>query len=112
MDARPGNIQLDRMQSHYQTLIVGGGTAGIMVAAQLKRRRRELSVAIVEPSGDHWYQAAWTLVGAGAFDKRRSRRNEADLIPAGVDWIQDRAISVEPEVKEVRTEKERFIGYN
>lgn len=41
------------MKSYYQVLIIGGGTAGIMTAAQLKASRRSLEVAIIEPSGSH-----------------------------------------------------------
>ena len=77
-------------QSHYQVFIVGGGAAGITVAAQLKRRSKApLSIAIVEPSADHYYQPAFTLVGAGAYALSKTRRAEEKLIPAGVDWIQE-----------------------
>ncbi|MEC3879392.1 lycopene cyclase family protein [Parapedobacter sp. 10938] len=41
------------MESHYQILIIGGGTAGIMVAAQHKRKQPNLSIAVIEPSNDH-----------------------------------------------------------
>jgi sulfide:quinone oxidoreductase len=34
---------------HHQVLIVGGGTAGITVAAILRRRSRGLDIAVVEP---------------------------------------------------------------
>jgi len=51
--------------THHQVLIVGGGTAGITVAAILKRRAPGVDIAIVEPSPDHYYQPALTLVGAG-----------------------------------------------
>lgn len=64
------------MKTRYRVLIIGGGAAGIMTAAQLKRKRHELQVAIVEPSETHWYQPAWTLVGAGTFDMDKTRRRE------------------------------------
>lgn len=35
---------------HYQILIIGGGTAGITVAAQLRIKDKSLQVAILEPS--------------------------------------------------------------
>ncbi len=48
---------------HHQLVIVGGGTAGITVAAALRRRegRRGLDIAIVEPAEVHNYQPAFTL---------------------------------------------------
>jgi len=51
--------------ARHQVLIVGGGSAGITVAAILKRRAPGVDIAIVEPSPDHYYQPALTLVGAG-----------------------------------------------
>ncbi len=80
--------------THHPVLIVGGGTAGITVAAQLRRADRSLGVAIIEPSDKHYYQPAWTLVGAGTFDMKATIKNEADFIPKGVAWIKDRVASI------------------
>lgn len=82
---------------HYQILIIGGGTAGITVAAQLRKKDKTLKMGIIEPSDKHMYQPAWTLVGGGTFDYKNTIRNEADYIPKGVDWIKDKAIDVKPE---------------
>ena len=56
------------MSNHYQILIIGGGTAGIMTAAQLLKQKISSSIAIIEPASTHYYQPAWTLVGAGTYD--------------------------------------------
>ena len=56
------------MSSKHQVIIVGGGNAGISVAAQLLRKDKRLDIAIIEPSEKHYYQPAWTLVGAGVFN--------------------------------------------
>ena len=53
------------MKTHHQILVIGGGTAGIMTAAQLLKKDPSLDVGIVEPADTHYYQPAWTLVGAG-----------------------------------------------
>lgn len=58
----------------------GGGTAGITVAASLRRRApRDLDIAIVEPASSHYYQPAWTLVGGGVYPMEKTRRQEASL---------------------------------
>jgi sulfide:quinone oxidoreductase len=60
------------MKTHHQILIVGGGNAGISLAAQLLRKDKKLDIAIVEPSEKHYYQPAWTLVGGGDYDVRET----------------------------------------
>jgi sulfide:quinone oxidoreductase len=87
---------------HHQVLIVGGGTAGITVAALLRRRARDLRVAIVEPAEEHYYQPALTLVGAGVYPLEKTHRPEASVMPADVTWIRGAAKSFEPEKNTVR----------
>ncbi len=74
---------------HHRIVIVGGGTAGITVAARLFKTLGQPDVAIIEPSGDHYYQPLWTLVGGGVFKKEIMRRAERHLIPRGATWIQE-----------------------
>ncbi len=100
------------MQTHYQVIIIGGGTAGIMTAAQLKRKRSKLQIAIIEPSEAHWYQPAWTLVGAGTFSMEKTRRSEQSVIPKGVDWIRDSATAVLPEQNRVELASGRTLSYD
>jgi sulfide:quinone oxidoreductase len=97
---------------HVPILIVGGGTAGITVAARLAARLPAGSIAIVEPSDKHYYQPIWTLVGAGVFDKAISERPEADYIPDGVAWIRDAVAAFEPEVRRVVLGSGERIGYD
>lgn len=73
---------------HHEIVIVGGGAAGISVAASLLARDSSLRLAIVEPSDKHYYQAAFTLVGANAFDPEKTVRDELTCIPAGVSWVR------------------------
>ena len=100
------------MGKHYQTLIIGGGTAGIMVAAQLLNKNKNSSIAIIEPADTHYYQAAWTLVGAGTYNYNKTARPMADIIPKGVDWIKDYASSFTPEENSISTKYSGTISYD
>jgi sulfide:quinone oxidoreductase len=100
------------VKDHYQVLIVGGGSAGITVAAYLRNGANPPEVAILEPSTKHYYQPIWTLVGAGVFDKSISERDEANLIPPGATWLQDAVATFEPENNQVTTAGGQTISYD
>lgn len=85
-------------KTHHKFLIVGGGTAGITVAAQLTRgwfQKRD--VTVIEPSDKHFYQPLWTLVGAGVAKKSETVRSEASVMPRKVNWIRDAVATFLPE---------------
>src|SRR5690606_19385669 len=89
----------------HSVVIVGGGTAGISVAAKLRRTQPELDVAIVEPAQFHYYQPAWTLVGGGTYKADATQRPFSSVLPAGVTHIAQ-AVAV---VRADRSE-ERRVG--
>jgi sulfide:quinone oxidoreductase len=89
--------------SHHQIIIVGGGNAGISVAAQLFRKNPKLDIAIIDPADKHYYQPAWTLVGGGAFDIAKTERSEASVMPKKANWIKEAVESFAPEKNTVTT---------
>lgn len=91
------------MKQHYQILIVGGGNAGISVAAQLFRKDPKLDIAILDPAEKHYYQPAWTLVGGGEFDINDTVRTEAEVIPKNATWLKEAASAFEPDQNTVVT---------
>lgn len=100
------------MKQHHQILIIGGGNAGISTAAQLLRTKKDLEIAIIEPSEKHYYQPAWTLVGAGIFNLKDTIKNEKDYIPKNTTWIKDAVVSFEPEQKQVTTKNGDQFTYD
>jgi sulfide:quinone oxidoreductase len=100
------------MKKKHNILIIGGGTAGIMTAAQLKKKDKNLDIAIIEPSENHFYQPAWTLVGGGTYDYEKTRRYTKDLIPNGVKWYKDYAENIDPDSQEVHTRSNGPLEYD
>jgi sulfide:quinone oxidoreductase len=96
---------------HHRIVIVGGGTAGISVAARL-RRAGEDDVAVVEPSRVHYYQPLWTLVGGGRASLAETVRAESSVMPKGVRWIEDRAVAVDPDARTVGLAGGVEVGYD
>lgn len=95
----------------HQILIIGGGTAGIMVAAQLLQKDKKLDVAIIEPSEKHYYQPAWTLVGAGTFDNEETVKPMKECLPPRAAWIKDAVTKFIPENNMVETAGGAVIHY-
>lgn len=100
------------MKNNYNVVIIGGGTAGIMTVSQLKKKNPGISIALIEPSDTHYYQPAWTLVGANTFSFEDTARPMKSLIPKGVDWIRDYAETFEPESNRVKTRNGDVYSYD
>lgn len=99
------------MTNQHQIIIVGGGNAGISVAARLLRKNKQLDIAIIEPSEKHFYQPAWTLVGGGTYNIKDTIRTEASVIPPGAKWIKDAVVSFQPEQNTVTTKQGDIYHY-
>ncbi|CAJ1587098.1 FAD/NAD(P)-binding oxidoreductase [[Mycobacterium] wendilense] len=80
----------------HQIVIVGGGTAGISVAARLLRRGHS-DVAVIEPAAVHYYQPLWTLVGGGQAKASTTARPTSSVMPKGVRWVKNAAAAVDPD---------------
>ena len=102
------------MSDAVKVVIVGGGTAGITVAASLARRARgqNLKICIVDPAERHCYQPALTLVGAGASDLDSIYRPEAALIPKGVDWERTAVSIFYPEQNKIELSSGNNLTYD
>ena len=99
------------MNTKHQIVIVGGGNAGISVAAQLLKKNRNLDIAIVEPSEKHYYQPAWTMVGGGFYDIKDTEKTEAEVMPEGVEWIKDAVSSFQPDENKITVHAGTQIQY-
>jgi len=100
-----------RRAQAYEVVIVGGGAAGITAASCLLKRRPGLSVAIVEPRSEHYYQPGWTLVGGGVFKREQTRRDMAELMPEDASWIRTACAGFDPEASDIILEDGERVGY-
>ncbi|HQX95889.1 MAG: NAD(P)/FAD-dependent oxidoreductase [Chitinophagaceae bacterium] len=99
------------MSQNHQILIIGGGNAGISTASKLLRKNKSLDITIIEPSEHHYYQPAWTLVGAGVFDINKTKRTEASVMPKKVKWIKQKVVSFQPSTNEVTLDNNETLKY-
>ncbi|MBT8229557.1 MAG: NAD(P)/FAD-dependent oxidoreductase [Saprospiraceae bacterium] len=100
------------MNNHHNLIVIGGGTGGIMIASQMRRKNPGFSIAIVEPADTHHYQPAWTLVGANTYPIEKTKRPMSSVIPKGVKWIKEYAESFQPEKNTITTKDGNVLSYD
>lgn len=91
------------MKTSFDILVIGGGTGGIMTASQMLKADPSLNIGIIEPSETHYYQPAWTLVGAGTYDYKKTARPMSSVMPNRATWIKDKVVGLSPEENSVTT---------
>lgn len=95
-----------------QIVIVGGGSAGIAVAASLLQRDAALEVTVVEPGSVHYYQPGWTFVGGGIFTPAQTQRNMASVMPKSVQWLHKQVSRFDPENNAIILNGGEILGYD
>ena len=100
------------MSSHQCDIaIVGGGAAGIAVAASLKKRQAQLSITLIDPAEKHYYQPGWTMVGRGVFTPQSTERDTASLIPKGVKWLAQAVANFDPMSNTLTLDNDERVQY-
>ena len=109
--ANGGRTPTDSADIRHDVVIVGGGAAGIAVAASLRARKPDLDIAIIDPADIHYYQPGWTMVGGGIFQPEDTARTMGSLIPQGVKWIKAGVAAFEPATDSVILDGCRVVKY-
>ncbi len=109
--ANGGKTPTDRADASYDIVIVGGGAAGLAVAASLKARKSSLEIAVIDPADIHYYQPGWTMVGGGIFEASDTAKTMGSLIPRGVTWIKSAVAAFEPKDDAVILDGCRVVKY-
>ena len=80
---------------HSEVLIIGGGNAGVSLAARLHRYGVK-DVAVVEPQDNHFYQPLFSHIAGGRAKASEAVRPQRSVMPRGVEWIRDGAVDIHP----------------
>jgi sulfide:quinone oxidoreductase len=102
---------MSSQNSHHKIVIIGGGSAGISVAARLISAG-ETDVAVIDPAEVHYYQPLWTLVGGGLAPAGESARAEAAVMPQGATWLRETAAEIDPDTQAVGLASGATVGYD
>ncbi len=93
-------------------LVLGGGTAGTMVANKVHRHLPDWSVTVVDKNDAHDYQPGYLFVPFGINTPEQIRRSRHAFIGDGVDLVLGEIDRVDAEAQTVRLEDGRELGYD
>lgn len=93
-------------------VIIGGGAAGISMAARLMRWLDTPDVTLIDPSEQQFYQPGFTLIASGVYQPNEVWKKQSDCIPDGVKWIKDSVAAVDPVWNQVTTTNNGKVPYD
>ncbi len=94
---------------HHEVLVVGGGNAGVSLAARLLRDGVR-DVAVVESQSVHRYRPLLNYVGSGEARMSSLERPAAKVVPPGATWLDEQVVAVDPAAPSVTLSDGREIG--
>ncbi len=93
-------------------VIVGGGAAGIGMAARLLKWLNNPDITLIDPSDRQYYQPGFTLIASGVYQPDEVWKPQEECMPEGVNWVKDSVVAVDPESKRVSTASGQDIAYD
>jgi len=93
-------------------VIIGGGAAGISMAARLKHWLKEPDIQLIDPSDRQYYQPGFTLIASGVYQPDEVWKKQKDCMPSGITWIKDSVLAVDPVWNQVITKAHGKISYD
>lgn len=99
-------------QTNAHILVVGSGLAGLGMVNRLRKQLDGAKITLLDAKKVHHYQPGFTLVSTGIWPVSKVSDANQDLIPAGVNWIQEMAKEFKPDLNQVITESGQVLNYD
>ena len=95
-------------------LILGGGTAGTMVANKLRPRldAREWNITVVDQDETHYYQPGFLFIPFGGYTRSDVVKPKKRLLDDGIDVVIGEIDRVDPEASSVLLVDGTSLGYD
>ncbi|MFD5276307.1 NAD(P)/FAD-dependent oxidoreductase [Pseudarthrobacter sp. NPDC058362] len=94
----------------FEVVVIGGGNAGVSLAARLQRYGVK-DVALIEPKDHHLYQPLFSHIAGGRSTAQEAVRTQESVTPAGVTWIRDSAVDVDANANTVTLASGSTVAY-
>ena len=95
-------------------LILGGGTAGTIMANKLVPvlDPAQWQITVVDKSKEHHYQPGYLFIPFGIYNPRDVVKPKGDYLPPGVEVIYEDVEVIEPDQSRIKLAGGRVVGYD
>ncbi len=95
-------------------IILGGGTAGTMLANHLSKKvpHDELSIILIDINNVHYYQPGFLFIPFGIYSEGNIFKPRRDFIPGNVEFIIDDVQCIEPDHNRVVLNDGKKMNYD
>lgn len=93
-------------------LVVGGGAAGLSMAARLQRWLDSPDITLIDPSDRQYYQPGFTLIASGVYEPGDVWKKQENCIPKGIKWVKDSVMAIDPIMNQVSTMQNGNLSYD
>ncbi len=102
------------MQFMKKLLILGGGTAGTMMANKFRKvlDRNDWEITIVDKHKTHYYQPGFLFIPFGTYNKSDVTKPKGDFFPSGVNIVYSDIDKIEAEKNVVHLQGGRILHYD
>jgi sulfide:quinone oxidoreductase len=100
------------LKTSVRIVIAGSGLGGLAIANRLSRELDGAKITIIDRKEIHNYQPGYTLVATGIWPVGKVSDRNADLVPAGVEWVREMVAEFDPEANAVVTDSGKRIEYD
>lgn len=101
-----------RSQAKGKIVIIGGGAAGISMAAYLKRRLDQPDITIIDLCDRHYYQPGFSMIATGICQPNEIWKKQSDCIPSDIKWIKDSVLAIDPVWNQITTKNHSKLSYD
>lgn len=106
------DVQAFSSKAKGKIVVVGGGAAGISVAARLNRWLDNPDITIIDPSEKQFYQPGFTMIAGGIYSADEVYKSQKACIPDGVKWIKDETLAIDPVLNQITTKNNGTVTYD
>ena len=104
--------QAQKLATKAHIVIAGSGLGGIAIAHRLGNLLDGAKITLIDAKEAHNYQPGYTLIASGVWPVEKVIDSNAELQPAGVQWVKDMVAEFDPVANAVVTRSGQRIAYD